>query len=271
MTRIATSSWSLHRRLGASMYQWPDPKGAPVLEGAGPGELTLLELPAQLAARGIGLLEICHFHFPRLDDDYIGQLRQVLADSGVGLFSVLIDAGDIAHPDAAQRAKEMAWIREWMGIAARCGAQYVRVIAGGADDGEAVRVSAANLRVLASVGRTLGIGVLTENFRALGTSVKALNAVLDLCEGEVGLCADFGNFKGPDKYRDLAAILPRATSVHAKADFPVEGQMDREDFVRCLRLASDAGFAGPYSLIFSSRGDEWEGIEKTREVVAEWL
>ena len=68
MTRIATSSWSLHRTLGSSMYQWPDPKGEPVLEGAGQGELTLLELPAQLAARGIGLLEICHFHFPQLDD-----------------------------------------------------------------------------------------------------------------------------------------------------------------------------------------------------------
>ena len=271
MTRIATSSWSLHRTLGASMYQWPDPKGEPVLEGTGQGELTLLELPDQLAARGIGLLEICHFHFPRLDDDYISQLRQALADSGVELFSVLIDAGDIAHPDEAQRAKEVAWVREWMAIAARCGAQCVRVIAGEASDGKAVQVSAANLRAFASFGRTLGIEVMTENFRTLGTSVGALNAVLDLCDGEVGLCADFGNFKGPDKYRDLAAILSRATSVHAKADFSEMGQMDREDFVRCLRLASDAGFAGPYSLIFSSPGDEWEGIEKTREVVEEWL
>ena len=151
------------------------------------------------------------------------------------------------------------------------GAQCVRVIAGEASDGEAVQVSAANLRALSSFGRTLGIGVMTENFRTLGTSVGALNAVLDLCDGEVGLCADFGNFKGPDKYRDLAAILPRATSVHAKADFSEEGQMDREDFARCLHLTRDAGFAGPYSLIFSSPGDEWEGIAKTREVVEEWL
>ena len=253
------------------MYQWPDPKGEPVLEGTGQGDLTLLELPAQLAARGIGLLELCHFHFPRLDDGYINQLRQTLADNGVELFSVLIDAGDIAHPDAARRVKEVAWVREWMGIAARCGAQCVRVIAGGADDEEAVQVSAANLRALASFGRTLGIEVMTENFRTLGTSVGALNAVLDWCDGEVGLCADFGNFEGPDKYRDLAAILPRATSVHAKADFSEKGQMDREDFVHCLRLASDVGFAGPYSLIFSSRSDEWEGIARTREVVEEWL
>jgi len=170
------------------MYQWPDPKGEPVLEGTGQGDLTLLELPEQLAARGIGLLEICHFHFPRLDDDYISQLRQALADSGVELFSVLIDAGDIAHPDEAQRANEVVWVREWMEIAARCGAQCVRVIAGEASDGEAVQVSAANLRTLASFGRTLGIGVMTENFRTLGTRVESLNTVLDLCNGRWG-CA----------------------------------------------------------------------------------
>ena len=95
MTRIMTSSWSLHRTLGQSMYQWPDLEGDPVLEGDGQGELSLLELPAQLTRRGISMLEICHFHFPRVDDGYINELRQTLDDEGIELYSVLIDAGDI--------------------------------------------------------------------------------------------------------------------------------------------------------------------------------
>lgn len=279
MTRIMTSSWSLHRKLGQSMYQWPDPAGEPVLEGDGRGELALLELPAQLAQRGIDMLEICHFHFARLDDGYLDELRQALDENGIELFSVLIDAGDITHPDVANRQKEVAWVRAWMEIAARCGARCVRVIAGDAvpevngdwRDVEAVRLSAEGLRGLAGVGRELGLGVLTENFRALGSKAGALNAILDLCEGEVGLCADFGNYKGPDKYEELAAILPRATSVHAKADFPEALQLDRADFDRCLGLAKDADFSGPYSLIFSSPGDEWEGVEQTREVVEQWI
>ena len=279
MTRIMTSSWSLHRTLGQLMFQWPDPKGAPVLQGTGKGELTLMDLPAQLARRDIGMLELCHFHFARLDDEYLGELRQTLGENGVELFSILIDAGDITHPDGAQRKNEVAWIREWMQIAARCGARCVRVIAGDAEpvaDGdwhsaEAVRLSAQNLRELARFGSDLGVAVLTENFRAMGGKAAALNAILDLCEGEVGLCADFGNYKGPDKYDELAAILPRATSVHAKADFSEPLQMDCEDFSRCLGLAKEVDFSGPYSLIFSSPGDEWQGIEQTRLVVAEWL
>jgi sugar phosphate isomerase/epimerase len=279
MTRIMTSSWSLHRTLGQSMYQWPDLAGKPVLEGDGRGEIALLELPAQLALRGIGMLEICHFHFPRLDDGYINELRQALSENGIELFSILIDAGDIAHPDPGQRQREIGWIHAWMQIAARCGARCVRVIAGDAEPGaagdwrdqEAVQISAEGLRHLAGVGRQLGLRVITENFRALGGRAGALNAILDLCEGAVGLCVDFGNFKGPDKYDELAALMPRATSVHAKADFRKELQMDRTDFDRCLQLARDAAFAGPYSLIFSSPGDEWEGVAKTQEVVEAWL
>ena len=279
MTRIMTSSWSLHRTLGQSMYQWPDLAGKPVLEGDGRGEIALLELPAQLALRGIGMLEICHFHFPRLDDCYINELRQALADNGIELYSVLIDAGDIAHPDPDQRQREIGWIRAWMQIAARCGARCVRVIAGDAEpvangdwrDQESVQISAEGLRHLAGVGRQMGLRVITENFRALGGRAGALNAILDLCEGAVGLCVDFGNFKGPDKYDELAALMQRATSVHAKADFREELQMDRTDFDRCLQLAGDAAFVGPYSLIFSSPGDEWEGVAKTQEVVEAWL
>ena len=279
MTRIMTSSWSLHRTLGQSMYQWPDLAGKPVLEGDGRGEIALLELPAQLALRGIGMLEICHFHFPRLDDGYINELRQALSENGIELFSILIDAGDIAHPDPDQRHREIGWIHAWMQIAARCGARCVRVIAGDAEPGgardwrdqAAVQISAEGLRHLAGVGRQMGLRVITENFRALGGRAGALNAILDLCEGAVGLCVDFGNFKGPDKYDELAALMPRATSVHAKADFRKELQMDRTDFDRCLQLARDAAFAGPYSLIFSSPGDEWEGVAKTQEVVEAWL
>ena len=279
MTRIMTSSWSLHRTLGQSMYQWPDLAGKPVLEGDGRGEIALLELPAQLALRGIGMLEICHFHFPRLDDGYINELRQALAENGVELFSVLIDAGDITHPDPEERKGETGWICAWMRIAARCGARCVRVIAGNAEPGaegdwrdqKAVQISAEGLRQLAGVGRQLGLRVITENFRALGGKAGALNAILDLCEGTVGLCVDFGNFKGPDKYDELAALMPRATSVHAKANFREELQMDRTDFERCLQLTTDAAFAGPYSLIFSSSGDEWGGVARTKEVVEAWL
>lgn len=279
MKRIMTSSWSLHRTLGEVMYDWSETRGTPKRACGGEGEISLLQVPGQLAKRDIGMLEICHFHLPQTEGAYIRELRSELDAHEIDLYSVLIDAGDVAHPDPEQRACEVIWVREWLELAAELGARCARVIAGDAppagsgpiEDDPVVCASAESFRELARSARQLGIGLSTENFRSLGCHVDALSALLDRCEGEVGLCADFGNFKGPEKYADLSVILPRATSVHAKADFYAEGQMDRADFTRCLELARDAQFDGPYSLIFSSPGDEWEGLAHTRAVVDEYV
>ena len=280
MKRIMTSSWSVHRTLGQVMYDWSDMNSPPVrAREQEAGGMELLDLPRNLAERDIGMLEICHFHLPRVDEGYLGELRAELDACGIDLYSVLIDAGDVAHPDPQLRQLEVDWVRVWLERAAQLGAHCARVIAGDTspidngpiEDDAAVCASADSLRALARCGRDLGVGVSTENFRPLGCHVGALGAILDRCEGEVGLCADFGNFKGPEKYAALTAILPRATSVHAKAEFVEEGRMDRADFSRCLDLTQAAGFAGPYSLIFSSPGDEWQGLADTRAVVDTYL
>ena len=275
MSRLSISSWSLHRALGPRYRPAEDGAGGLIPDGL-PGDLDLLDLPARIAARGIRTLEVCHFHFPSLDEGYLADLRAVLEGAGVALFSVLIDAGDITHPDEAARARELTWIRAWMEVAGRCGATHARVIAGDAEvpagDGEEVlRLSAENLRGLARFGRDRGVRVITENFRPLTRRPESLLKVLDRGEGEVGLCADFGNFKGSTKYDDLAAILPRADSVHAKAHYPAAGEMDRGDFVRCMDLVRGAGFDGPYSLIFDGPGDEWESLAEIQEVVEAYL
>lgn len=279
MKQIMTSSWSLHRALGEVMYDWSEIRGKPKRACGEENGLSLLQLPQELAKRDIGMLEICHFHLPSTEGIYMRELRSELEAHGIDLYSVLIDAGDVAHPDPDQRMGEVAWVRGWLELAADLGARYARVIAGDAqlgkggpvEDDPAVCASAESLRSLAQTARQLGVHVSTENFRPLGCHAGALCAILDRCEGEIGLCADFGNFKGPDKYTDLSAILPRATSVHAKADFIAEGQMDQEDFKRCLELARNNDFSGPYSLIFSSPGDEWFGLACTRTVVDSYI
>jgi sugar phosphate isomerase/epimerase len=242
--------------------------------GFGAGEFSLLEVPGMLAERGIGTMEICHFHFPSVDIGYIADLRRALEFAGVELWSVLIDAGDITHPEAARREADLDWIRGWIGVAARCGAKNVRVIAGDAKpdpEGHAVRLSAAGLRQLSTYARERGVRVMTENWHALTMCPQNLLALLDRLEGEVGLCADFGNYSGPTKYEDLAAILPRADSTHAKAHFPEAGRMDQEDFHRCLDLSRRAGFSGPYTMIFDGPGDEWSSLAAIQEEVRGYL
>lgn len=278
MPRISTSSWSLHRSLGKPAIPTPD---SPPAAGPVPGaQLSLLELPNRLAKAGIGTLEICHFHFPNTDAGYLAELRSAAKDAGVEIFSVLIDAGDITHGDPAQLEKELAWIRGWLDVAAAIGASHSRVIAGyapiernGSDlrTHPLIRQSAANLGSLADYGAGQGVRVITENFRSTAERADQLLAILGLCDGKVGACADFGNFKGAGKYDELAAIAPKSTSAHAKALYDGEGHPDRAEMERCLNLMAGAGFDGPISLIFDTpfhRGeDEWDNLAVLREIV----
>jgi sugar phosphate isomerase/epimerase len=279
MLETSISTWSLHRGLGPIYRAAADGSGrlepgTPWVGGFVPGEWSLVDVPGQLAERGIKQIEICHFHFPRIDAGYIAELRRALDFAGVELFSVLIDAGDITHPHAARREEDLNWIKGWISVAARCGAKNVRVIAGDAQpdpQGRAVRLSAAGLRQLSAYAGERGIRVMTENWHALTMCPTSLLSLLDRLEGEVGLCADFGNYCGPNKYADLAAILPRADSIHAKAHFPAAGQMDRNDFVHCLDLSRQAAFSGTYTMIFDGPGDEWTSLQMIQTEIRPYL
>jgi sugar phosphate isomerase/epimerase len=268
MPEFSVSTWSLHRCLGA-MYQAAEDGSLIAKEPWGPGSWNLLDVPGEMSKSGIANLEICHFHFPRTDEPYLSQLKAALDASSITLFSLLIDAGDISHPDEAERAKNMDFIRGWIDVASRLGAKNVRVIAGDAkpDDPAALQRSVEAFRELRDFAKARNVRVMTENFRSLASKPETLNGLLDQLDSSVGLCADFGNYGGESKYDDLAAILPRADSIHAKADISPEGAMDREDLGRCLKLAVDAQFKGPYTLIFEGPQEEWDGVRSLKNEI----
>jgi sugar phosphate isomerase/epimerase len=232
---------------------------------------TLLELPARIAAAGIHTLEICHFHVPSREAADLKQLRSTMEEAEVELWSFLIDGGDIAHPDYHER--DTAWAEGWLDVAAQLGAKNARVSGGKQPpSAEAIARSERNLAQLSAAAQKRGLRLMTENWQSLLSTPDIVLTMLDKLDGEVGLCADFGNWQGAQKYDDLAQIFPRAESCHTKAHFSAPGQMDRADFVQCLELTRAANFAGPYTLIYDGPGnDEFAGLRLEQEVVAPYL
>ncbi|GAC1366976.1 MAG: TIM barrel protein [Ktedonobacteraceae bacterium] len=266
--RLSVSTWSLHRTLGLSTSYGP---GDTTLPSADEGALPLLELPARLAEFGIATLEICHFHLPSLDPSYLNELRDSLQQSHIELFSLLVDAGDVTHPTEA--ARDLAWISSWLPIAGLLGARCARVIAGkSAATPSTLQTSAGALSQLAEVAETAGVRLMTENWLTLLSEPAAVHILLDRLAGRVGLCLDFGNWRGPDKYDDMRSIAPYAESCHAKAHFDSPDAMDKEDYIKCLELTRAANFAGPYTLIYDGPDpDEWAGLASERELVLPYL
>jgi sugar phosphate isomerase/epimerase len=233
----------------------------------GAGGCTLLDLPAAIREHGYSTLDLCHFHLPRTDDDYLDQLRGRLADAEITLLTFLVDDGDLGATDETTRQRDLAATRRWIAVAARLGARYVRVAAGlaeAAPGDPAIAQAARSLSTLAAHARECGTILITETWRPLALPPENLRAILAATGGAVGHCADFNNYAGygdPAKYDALRAVLPGAVTVHAGGQFDSAGQLDRADFRRCMALARESGFAGPYVLIFSGPGDEWDGLD----------
>ncbi len=269
--RLSVSTWSLHRQLGRPDFYGPDEGQQIPVATHGRGEHSLLDLPARVAEFGINTLELCHFHIPSLDTVYLNELRSALQAANVELFSLLIDHGDITDPDNADR--DLAWIGEWIEIAGRLGATCARAIAGkAAPSAETLEMSRNGLQTLASRAEANGIRLMTENWFSVLSTPENVLTLLDRLDGQVGLCLDFGNWGGETKYADFEAIAPRAESCHTKAHFSAPGEMDKEDYIRCLDVTQDAGFSGPHTLIYDGPGDnEWEGLTIERGVVQSYL
>ncbi|MBO0781139.1 MAG: sugar phosphate isomerase/epimerase [Ktedonobacteraceae bacterium] len=269
--RLSVSTWSLHRAIGdPRIYDASRGHDIPT-ETHGRGALSLLELPARIADFGIHTMEICHFHLPSLDKGYLTELRGALRDAKVELFSLLIDEGDITHPDNASR--DLAWIGSWLDVAGHLGAQRARVIAGkAAPSEETLAMSARGLQRLLTRSENLGLRLMTENWYGLLSSPASVHALFERLEGRVGLCFDFGNWRGPGKYADLQSIASYAESCHAKASFTPPYEMDKDDYTQCLDITRSANFSGPYTLIYDGPGsDEWVGLAQEQQVVQPYL
>jgi hypothetical protein len=270
--RLSVSTFSLHRALGVNYRDLPGDDGSrPCVPVHGPGALTLLELPAKLADFGIRTLEISHPHLPSRDASYLAELRGALEQAGVQLLSVLVEAGDLT--DAVHGERDREWMGGWVETAGQLGAERARLIAGKAPPtAENLERSRAALQELAKRGRGVGVRVTVENWFELLSGPAAVCSLLDSLNGDVGFNLDFGNWSGPAKYADLAAIFPYAESCHTKCAFAPGYAPDAADFRRCLDLARSAGFAGPFTLIYDGPDpEEWKGLEIEHELVLPYL
>jgi sugar phosphate isomerase/epimerase len=251
MTQFAVSSWSLDGLLQAG--------------------LPLLELPQQLKEHDISLLELCHFHLPSIEPEYLQTFKEALQQAGVKLSSLLIDTGDIASPDDLKRNNDIQAIKGWVDIAAILGAERVRIVAGNqTPTPEVVKRSCQHLADLLRYAKAKSVKASTENWQK--TSLEA-EVVLELLQNnpELGLCADIGNAEQTkDKYATLKKLLPRATSVHFKARYE-NGGIETNDLQTCMRLVNEAKFSGVMTMIYESKQNEWEGVVQLRDAVKRFL
>ena len=263
MPQLGISSWAVHDWVGQDFPSSPE---TPVEPSAGKlGKL--LEFPKRAKEVGASYIEVCHFHLP-LNTEELLKLRKAADEAGIKLFQLLIDSGDITHPDHGER--DLQWIETWIEAAAVAGFERVRIIAGKQEaTPETLDKSVDGLRRLVTYAAEDDVKVSTENWFSLLSKAEAVNHVLEEVPN-LGLALDFGNWGETNKVERLAEIASLATSCHAKCEFH-DGRPDLETFEECLSMAVENGFRGGFTLVHPEPSDEWEGLVLQIETVRKFL
>ena len=223
------------------------------------GTLDVLHVPRELAKRGYKTMELCHFHLPDTSQCYLDEWASAREDAGVELWSLLIDDGDLNHPEFGDRDRD--WVLGWIDRASVLGAKCVRVIGGKQPLTDAsLEKTVEQFKILSLEAYVRGIRVLTENWFPTLSTPDAMNTLLGELGGAVGLNFDFGNWGGAQKYENLEAIAGWAEGCHAKWD-------NDDDFLRCLTITRGASFSGPYTLVYGEATGVWESLEHQRALM----
>lgn len=246
MNTLAVSTWSLDRTLRST---------------------ELIDVLTEVRRRGFQSVQFCHFHLPSREPGYLEDLRSALAAAELGLDALLIDDGDLTDPDSAE--EHQAWVAGWLDTAVELGADKARVIAGKSTP-TSERLATSSRRLVQLARDHPEVRVVTENWFDLLPTAADVRALLEPTDGQVGLLIDLGNWKGPAKYAELAAVADLAETCHAKCH-PRSGDdpgLDLEDYRRSLQVLREADYTGPLALVYDGPDDdEWAGLEQERSVI----
>jgi len=252
-----------------------------------PQTLTLLEFPRQVRERlDIDQVEICQFHIPSRERDYLDQLKSAL-HAGVRVAGLPIDVGNISVANDDFRAADIQEIERWIDVAADLGAPMVRVNASAPMSQEEIgplEVTIASYRHLAEYAKQRGLVITVENHGGITKDPETIvRLVREVGPDLLKTCVDVGNFEpamsaqmkglAPGSYDPsplydgIAQIAPYAAIVHAKTmQFDEEGNHLGWDIVKGIRIVLDAGFRGPISVEYGGGQDEWENSLRTKRL-----
>ena len=187
---------------------------------------------------GLDAIDVSILFIPDRSRVAVARLRKAIEATGMRV-AMVASYPDFTHPDAAQRARELAVAQEVVDAAAGLGAELVRVTAGqahpetGRQDG--IRWATEGLRQLTDRTRKSGVRLVYENHAKPGAWTytdfsQPPDIFLAIVEAtiDVGLGLNFDTANATAFSRDplglLEQCIDRVVSVHA-ADTAVHGEL----------------------------------------------
>jgi sugar phosphate isomerase/epimerase len=219
---------------------------------------------------GLDGADVSVVHLANREQAYLRTVRQQAADAGVQI-AMIVSYADFTHPDAAERARQVAEIRAYCEVAAELGASFMRVTAGqnhpGLARADGIEWAVAGLTACLDQAAATGITLCYENhtkgyawsYNDFSQPADRFLEIVARTEGtSLRLLYDTANTlaAGDDPLAVLAAVQHRVSVVHVN-DIRRAGY-----FEPCLLGAGVAPVGGIFAKLIAAGFDGWVSVEE---------
>ena len=264
--KLSLAGWSLHRLFRSAV-----------------NPLKLVDFPALASERlGLDAIELNSTFFPSRDAKYVRQLAAAAERARVRMLNIAVDeVGDPSADSDEERNRAVHNYGRWVPVAAELGCVAVRANTGGMgiiDTDRAVLACVDSFRRLTDLGVKHGVTILLENHGGLSAVPEHVLFIVEevrLTHGpnSIATLPDFGNWPDtPDRYDQLAKLLPFAKAVHAKVS-DIDEQLSHPawDLERCVALTKAAGYDGHLGIEYVGGDEPIEGVKRAISKLAPLL
>ncbi len=232
--------------------------------GRGAG-MSLFALAEYCAKHDFDGFDATGYYFPGYrerklpDDQLVFELKRRAFELGLGISGTGI-GNNFTVSDAAARARDVEWIKQWVEVAAKLGAPVLRVFAdtqmraqtwetasNGAARADVEKWIADEIRLCAEHGAKFGVIIGVQNH---GDFVKTAGDLISLIKRVdspwCGAIVDTGYFRAPDPYAEMEQAAPYAVNWQIKQS-PLGIEQEAEaptDLVRLLKIIRLSGYRG---------------------------
>lgn len=253
--QIAVSSWSLHREFSQKKMDL----------------LKFLEVCKQKF--DISAVEPCQMHFSSLELSFLSKMKKKIVERNLEVVNIPVDVGDISQVNEKNRKKDIEALKRWLDIGKELGSPSIRVNTGKRKDRFALERIILSYQELVDYAENIGMKVLIENHGGVSNQPEAILGIIEEVNSpNLRTCPDFGEFSPKERYEGLQKLVPYAFLAHAKTyQFDSRGEEKTIDISRCLDILRKAGYKGYLSIEFEGRGDQFQGVMKTKALLERYL
>ena len=227
------------------------------------GEMDLDDLLEYSAIHQLDAVDLTAYYFPGYplvpSDEYLYHIKQKAFRLGLEISGTGV-RNDFADPDPAKRKASVELVKNWIVAAEKLGAPVIRVFSGTNNTtgirGEVLNYMVADLKECVEFGKDHGVMVAIQNHNDfIRTADEAIEIIKRVNSGWFGLILDIGSYRSGDLYDEIARSIPYAVSWQLKEKVFIEGQEQKVDLDRLMKIIGESGYSGYLPLETLGEGD----------------